>query len=93
MNIKAKYFVIGGVLVFLYLLKKKKDRDKQQEEEKLQMALSANELSASETTDMIRMKLDLFFQEVSPSSSEADRMNLVINLTSGLAEFKQKNNL
>jgi hypothetical protein len=91
--IKTKYLVIGGIIVFLYLLKKQKDKEQTQNEEKLKASLSANELSATETTDMIRLKLDLFFQEVSPSMQENDRTNLVVNLTSGLKEFKQQHNL
>jgi hypothetical protein len=91
--IKAKYLVIGGIVVFLYLLKRQKDKEQTQNEEKLKASLSANELSATETTDMIRLKLDLFFQEVSPSMQENDRTNLVVNLTSGLKEFKKQHNL
>ena len=85
---RNKLLIVGGVLLFIWYLKKKKD--KQNEDTKIQAALKANELTAQETVDMIRLKLDNYLMYQFPSMEEDERDQWILYLTTGLEEYKQQ---
>jgi hypothetical protein len=85
---RNKLLIIGGVFLFIYYLKKRKD--KQTEEIKIQTALKANELTAKETIDIIRLKLNDYFLSQYTTMDEDERDQWILYLTTGLEGYKQQ---
>lgn len=85
---KTKYFIIGGIIVLLWLAKRKSDAKK--EEKKLESALKSNEMPMTEQIDIIRLKIEDFLALNFPFMNEEERMYWVVDITSNLENFKAK---
>jgi len=85
---KTKLLIAGGIILFLWYAKRKKDVKKQ--EIKLEEALKSNEMPAGEQIDIVRLKIDDWLRLNMPFMSEDERAVWVIDLTTGLDEYKQK---
>jgi hypothetical protein len=85
---RTKILIAGGVILFLWWMKHKKDAQKQ--EKKLEAALQANEMPTAEQVDIIRLKIEDWLQLNMPFMSEDERLHWVMDMTTGLEEYKQK---
>jgi hypothetical protein len=85
---KTKLIIAGVVILFLYMAKKKKDAKK--EAQKMEVALKANEMSAGEQMDIMRLKIYDFLSRQMPFMPEVERDEWVLILTTGLEEYKDK---
>ena len=87
---KIKIAIISAVVLMLYFAKRKKD--KQKEDKKLEAALKANELSAGEQLDIMRLKIEDFIRDNFPFMNEEEVIYWVLDLTSNLEQYRQKYN-
>jgi hypothetical protein len=85
---KTKLLIAGGLILFLWYAKRKKDAKKQ--DQKFEEALKSNEMPAGEQIDIVRLKIDDWLRLNMPFMSEDERAVWVIDLTTGLEEYKQK---
>jgi hypothetical protein len=84
---KVKYFVIGGLALFLYLAWQKKKREK--EEAEIEKVLEDNAMPTQEQIDLIRLKLEDFLKANFRWSSIDEIRGWVIDITSNLEEYKK----